>query len=172
MRELDVRGAEVLERPVYEPGLVCENGHTVNGLTESRTELNANFCPDCGAATLKSCRSCGNSIRGGWTDEVLLNSSDYFERPAYCTNCGQAFPWTDAALSAARELAQQLDLSPAERADFDKSLDHIVHDDPQTPLAASRMKKLFARAGKETADLLRKVLTDVASETAKKILFP
>ena len=96
-----------------------------------------------------------------------------FTTPNFCPDCGKPYPWTEAKLKAAQELANELDnLNPEERSLLKKSLDDIVRDTPQTTVAATRFKRLVAKAGKPAAEAFRKLLVDVLSETAKKIIYP
>jgi len=100
-----------------------------------------------------------------------LNYTD-LQLPSFCPECGKPYPWTEAKLKAAQELSDEIDnLSPEEREILKKSLDDIVRDTPQTPVAATRFKKLVAKAGKVAADGLRDILVDIASEAAKKIIW-
>ncbi len=79
----------------------------------------------------------------------------------------------EVKLKAARELSDELEnLSLEERERLKKSLDDIVRDTPQTTVAATRFKKLVAKAGPVVADSFRKILVDVLSETAKKVIWP
>jgi len=92
--------------------------------------------------------------------------------PSFCPNCGKPYPWTEEKLKAAKELTDEFEnLSPEERETLKKSLDDIVRDTPQTPIAATRFKKLVAKAGKVAADGLRDILVDIASEAAKKAIW-
>ena len=93
--------------------------------------------------------------------------------PAYCHGCGKPYPWTDASIRAAKELADELsELTIDEREQLKKSVDDIVADTPQTVLAATRFKRLAEKAGKGALDTFKSVLIAVLSEEAKKILFP
>ena len=99
-----------------------------------------------------------------------LNYTD-LPLPIFCPDCGKPYPWTEAKLKAAKELADELDeLTPEERELLKKSLDDIMLDTPQTIVAATRFKKIAAKAGKATVKELRKLVVDIASETAKKII--
>jgi hypothetical protein len=74
---------------------------------------------------------------------------------------------------AARELAFELSaLEPDERDVLAKSLDDLVRDTPRTALAATRFKKLAAKAGSSAASGLKDILVSVVTETAKKIIWP
>lgn len=96
-----------------------------------------------------------------------------YDVPAHCHSCGKPFPWTDARIKAARQLADELSqLTIDEREQLKKGIDDIVADTPQTVLAATRFKRLAEKAGKGALDTFRVVLTTVLSEAAKKILFP
>jgi hypothetical protein len=92
--------------------------------------------------------------------------------PAFCRNCGKAFPWTASALETARMLADETDvLSSDDREQLKSTLLDLVRDSPQTTLATTRYKKLMLKAGKETARTFRDILVDIASETAKKAIW-
>ena len=104
--------------------------------------------------------------------EGVSYSSNY-ELPSFCPDCGKPYPWTEVKLKAAQEVSDlPEDLSPEERELLKKSLDYIVRDTPQTPVAATRFKRLVAKVGKPTADAFRDILVDVLSEAAKKIIWP
>jgi hypothetical protein len=45
-----------------------------------------------------------------------------------------------------------------------------VTDTPQASRAAMRLQTILAKLGKATYDVAIKVITDIASETAKKVL--
>jgi len=110
------------------------------------------------------------------SEEHFMGTLNYTDLPlpSCCPDCGKPYPWTEAKLKAARELADELDnLSPEERDLLKKSLDDIMLDTPQTIVAATRFKKIAAKAaktGKATVKELRKLVVDIASETAKKII--
>lgn len=75
------------------------------------------------------------------------------------------------ALNAAHEFSDELEnLSDQEKALLKKSMDDLVRENPATSLAAQRTKKLLLKAGDSALELGRKILVDVLSETAKKIL--
>ena len=96
-----------------------------------------------------------------------------FPAPSFCHGCGTAYPWTQARLMAARELAFELvALEPDEREALAKSLDDLVRDTPRTALAATRFKRLAAKAGSTAASGFKDILVSVVTETAKKIIWP
>ena len=98
---------------------------------------------------------------------------DYTTIRSFCDECGKPYPWTEAKLKAAKELADLLDnLNPEERNLLKKSLDDIVRDTPQTTVAVTRFKKLVAKAGPVAADGFRKILVDVLSEAVRKAIWP
>jgi hypothetical protein len=93
--------------------------------------------------------------------------------PSFCHKCGTPYPWTEKGIKAARDLISEAEkLSPEERETLSKSLDDIVCDTPSTQAAVIRLKKFLPRAGKEIADAVRSIMVDIASETAKKLLWP
>ena len=64
-----------------------------------------------------------------------------------------------------------MNLNDEEKALLTKSLHEIATDTPQTPLAAARVKRLLAKAGAEVGGALKEVVTKIATETAKRLLF-
>jgi hypothetical protein len=61
-------------------------------------------------------------------------------------------------------------LDDSERRMLSRSIVDIANGTPATELAVARYKRLTAKAGKAGASLLLGVVTDIASETAKKLL--
>ena len=174
----------------YDTAQICINGHTVNLMSVSRPEHNRKFCDRCGAPTINKCQNCNVSINGfyheGTADEFdiegmieeIVNpppniTHDYTTVQSFCPDCGKPYPWTEAKLKAAQELSDELDnLSPEERNLLKKSLDDIVRDTPQTTVAVSRFKRLVAKAGPVAAEGFKKILWDIASEFAKRQIWP
>jgi hypothetical protein len=143
----------------------------INEYFKSYPESNKKFCDTCGAATIIACQRCNAHIPGAYIGGAFVLS--HFLVPAFCPNCGAPYPWTESRLQAARELAQEVgDLTDDERETLAQNLDDIVVDTPRTTLAATRWKRVLARAGPVVADAFRQILVDVMSETAKKILWP
>lgn len=64
------------------------------------------------------------------------------------------------------------DVTDAEKASMKEDLPALVSDTPRTKVAATKMKQFLGKAAKDVGAGLREVLVDVASEAAKKMLFP
>jgi hypothetical protein len=93
--------------------------------------------------------------------------------PSFCSECGKPYPWTEGKLKAAQDLADEMEgLKSEEKALLKRSLDDIVKDSPQTNVAAIRFKKIMAKAGGVAATAFRDIIVDIASETAKKVIWP
>ena len=91
--------------------------------------------------------------------------------PGYCGACGKPFPWTETALSAAKEYTDELDeLSPGEKAELKGAYDDLTSDTARTALAASRFKKFMSKVGPGAAGVLKKIVETVATEAAKKLI--
>jgi len=172
----------------YDTAQICANGHVINWMSISKPEYNKKFCYKCGAPTINNCPNCNAPI-GGYYHEAhvayeeldtmvneILNPPpetilDYTIPPSFCPGCGKPYPWTEAKLKAAKELTDMLEeLSLEERDLLKKSIDDIVLDTPQTPVAVNRFKILVAKVGRVAAEQLRALVVDIASETAKKII--
>jgi hypothetical protein len=50
-------------------------------------------------------------------------------------------------------------------------LDDLVRDTPKTGVAGIRFKKLMKKAGKESYEAVKTVVTDLVSESIEKTLF-
>ena len=154
----------------------CANGHrmayvnsTVSGptrsqlrvaLREERLQLqkaSQSFCPECGAPKVANCLNC----------KALIPSFTR-TRPAYCGACGKPYPWTEAALSAAKEFTDELELSADDKTKLKATFDDLAVDNPRTELAAHRFKTFIRKIGPAAGDVLTKIMVNVATEAAKK----
>lgn len=153
----------------YQIAQICLNGHCITSAVDDCPELSQNFCDICGSKTITSCPSCGVDIRGNYYDEGFLGPS--YKPPAYCYSCGAPFPWTEAAISAAKELILEEEaLDPAQREQLSESIPDIMIETPKTNLAAIRLKKALKAVGRFTADGIRQFVIDFGCELAKKQL--
>lgn len=159
----------------YGNAQICLNGHIITYKSNDMT-LVQNFCPTCGQKVIIQCDSCETSIRGGIRYESHIDPpyqyySDPYVRPAYCYNCGHAFPWTKSAQEAAFELIELSSLDDLEKSEFKSSIDNLLVDSPKTSVSVTKFKKFVTKAGNEVAKGLRDVLVDVVSESVKKSIW-
>lgn len=154
----------------YLTAVVCENGHVLTDCLEWGPEHNAPFCSECGAPTISRCRACQEPIRGEYdVPGVVVLPPPQPEPPKYCHKCGKPFPWTTAALEAARELIKTADgLDDDDRAALTNSIDDLVADTPRTPTALQKAKALVSKMAKPAQDAFWKIMTSIATEAAKK----
>ena len=159
----------------YDSAQICVSRHVITTQLDISPELSQEFCEACGKPTITACKHCDTAIRGEYypySDAIFKGGRVYRSPPSYCHKCGAAYPWTQARLQAARELADELDeLSPDEIDVLKGSLDDLVADTPRTALAATRFKKLVAKVGPVVADGFKQILIDVVSESAKKMIW-
>ena len=155
----------------YDVAQICSSGHVVNDSVRAFSQNNRQFCDKCGSPTITSCPNCSKEIRGRWHFENVVGAIPYV-RPAYCSNCGKPFPWTERAINAAQQYASEvITLSDEERGELSRSIPDLVHDSPSATISQSKFKRLVTKAGKETAGVLREILINVASDAAKKSLW-
>lgn len=156
----------------YDVAQICLNGHIINDSSKRYPQYNKTFCPKCGERTITKCLKCDKEIQGRYyTPGVIYLKIE--EPPAFCHNCGNPYPWTEKKIRASHELAQELEeLSEDEKKILSLSLNEIIKDAPGAILAATRIKKLFPKLKKAGAEALKEILTDITSETIKKILWP
>lgn len=148
----------------------CMNGHVITSYVGSPWG-NARmqpFCGDCGAATILECPSCREPQRGYPLDAVM---GERGTPKAYCGRCGKPYPWTEGHLAAATELVTEDELlSATDKELLTATFADMTSENPRTTLAATRFKRLAAKAGKGLGDAIQKTLVDVLSETAKKVM--
>jgi hypothetical protein len=117
------------------------------------------FCATCGASNISACQHCQIPIEVDYPGGT----------PGYCCGCGKPFPWTETALSAAKEYTDELDqLSPEEKTALKGTFDYLTSDTAKTPLAANRFKKIMSKIGPVAEGVFKKVLETVVTEAAKK----
>lgn len=155
---------------IFKTGQVCLNGHQITGDIEKSTT--SKFCARCGEATISKCQSCGSGVRG---DRVIRGDFGGtrigMHVPAFCVDCGTPFPWTERAVSAAKELADEIeDIDEGERERAKASFIALASDTPQTTVAATRVRKLIAKAGPIIGVGIRDIVISIATDAAKKAI--
>ncbi|WP_366160576.1 DUF2321 domain-containing protein [Bacillus infantis] len=156
----------------YDIAQVCVAGHVANNSSISSPERNKKFCDVCGEKTITSCPDCETNIRGEYNVPGIAMVGFGYDPPAFCHECGKAYPWTAEKLNAAKELADLLDeLSDDERESLKKSLDDLVKDGPRTVVATTKFKRILSKTGPEIVTGFKDILTDVVSESVKKTIW-
>jgi hypothetical protein len=126
-------------------------------------------------------------FRGALLSTRVIGGSEYLQRPgrtqqfavsggsvrAYCHGCGRPYPWTAAAIEAAKALAEELqELTSADRLLLQSSIDDLVSEGPRTNVAIARVKKLIPKIGKQAAEGFRDILINILSDAVRKQLWP
>ena len=164
-----VAPASIVSVDGYDVAQICREGHIVTTMAARYPQFRQDFCGKCGAPTTMTCENCGSAIRGYYHVSGVIGGSVDIDRPSFCHKCGRPYPWTEAALDAARAMADELDgLKPDEREALKSSLDDLVQDTVRTPVAVLRFKKLALKAGSEGAAALRDVLVGVVTEGVRR----
>jgi hypothetical protein len=139
---------------------ICVNGQVVTAIFDAGLQRSADYCSLCGAKTITECQTCTSPIEG--------NDWGAYRRPAFCLKCGKPFPWTDATMKAARDLAA-IELQDGDRNELADIIENLVVDTPQTTVAATRFKRI--RATPAIAEGFKTILISVVTEAAKKRMF-
>lgn len=156
----------------YRTAQICLNGHLITDSADAYSELQEKFCSKCGSKTIMACQHCNSKIRGDYYVEGVWGVSDY-DIPAYCHNCGKPYPWTQAAIeSAALLINEDENLNSDEKQQFRETLPDLIVQSPtpRTQVAVVRFKKFISKTASYTADGIKDIFVDVASETIKKSL--
>jgi hypothetical protein len=83
---------------------VCRNGHVITDRLHGHPDSAAPRCDRCGAATLDRCPTCGHALPGAVPVPGLFPIG-HLHPPAFCSQCGAAFPWTRRPAAAPPSLA-------------------------------------------------------------------
>lgn len=149
----------------YDTARFCLNGHLNNAFAGLSPDNNTPHCDQCGQRVIGECPKCKTSIRGDHQESLSLT----FPTPAYCSRCGEPYPWTTATLAAASELISiEESLSPDERTALAKDLPDLISDTPRTKVAMARYRKLMQKAGAQFAGLMKDILVDIVSDVVAK----
>ena len=159
---------EPLVREGYDVMQVCLNGHRINASAHSMPQFNSDYCAKCGAKTITECPRCATPIRGRYHNPGVLSVAQK-PPPNNCHQCGSAFPWRIAEIAAVVEVLQ-MNLEDEDAAKVPELVQQVATETPSTQVASLRLKNLLGKMGKAAYDISVKVVSDVASETAKKIL--
>lgn len=161
-----------MRREGYDLAQICVNGHVINSMAATSPSHNKKFCDECGAETMTACKNCSASIKGTYHYPSIIAVGLGYEPPKFCDNCGQPFPWTVNKLNAAAELTKLADnLDADEKIDLNKSIEDLVKETPNVPVAQVKVKKYLAKAGQEIKQGMRDILVDVVSETIKRTIW-
>jgi hypothetical protein len=148
----------------YDVAQVCLNGHEANATFTRMPENNKSYCDKCGEKTITECPACNKPIRGYFWGSL---STGPYDVPHHCIQCGKPYPWTERRKAAALELfAELLHMGKEHQEELSRDLDAVAVDVPRTKPAALKIGTMIAKAGKESADMLRGVLVEIVSESA------
>jgi hypothetical protein len=147
---------------------ICLNGHMINDCAKTLPQFSKAFCTDCGQRTVTNCSKCQAEIKGYYRSDSGIGGVRP-DVPKFCHACGEPYPWQAEKLATAKALADEFDeLSSEEREKLKGSLDELVIDSPRTELAVARFKKIMAKLGKGSVEMMKQITIELVTEAAKK----
>jgi hypothetical protein len=147
----------------YDIAQICMNGHVINSSSKG-CHHNEEFCSSCGEKIITECPSCRVSIRGDYHSKLTVRLAD---APAFCHNCGKAYPWTENKIQTAIQIFAEFGgLDDGEKKTIEDDIRNISRDIPQAELSAMRIRKIWQKYGK----IAYNVIMEFASKTAAEIL--
>lgn len=149
---------------------VCRNGHQITDSARSAPEFRRNFCAECGAATIDQCDDCGAEIKGNYNVKSVIAITGPTPVPHYCDNCGKPYPWQQSAIENLEALFEEGGLSKADIEKLRETLPDVLRDTPKSESASIKFGRILKKLGKPVYDIAITVISDIASETAKKTL--
>jgi len=154
----------------YGQAQICLNGHVITSIGRD-PEFLKKFCPECGSETIRNCQHCSAAIKGDYISTETFSLRKY-NKPSFCEDCGQPYPWTNSSKEASSDLVDFAEqLNEQEKEDLKKSIDDLIKDTPRTALAQVKFKQYALKAGTEVAKGLKDILIDLVSETVKKSIW-
>lgn len=151
----------------YDPATICINGHVISSTQANSTK----YCQRCGANTVSQCANCNIYIRGEYNIVDMPYISEY-ERPFYCFDCGDPFPWTKQILENAVELVDLDEELTNEIKDIIKSsLPNLLIETPTTPVAVAKYRKFMGSASTFVKDGMKNLLIGAVNESVKKSIW-
>jgi hypothetical protein len=161
----------------YRIAEVCRNGHVSTSNVDAHPDRREKYCSKCGEMTITECPDCKLAIRGSYTRGGMQFAApglphDRYSPPAFCFNCGRAFPWTEIKIAGAAELLEaSTEISPWELQQFRADLAEATRDTPKTPAASARIKKTLANVGASVGGAIKDIVVDILSEAAKRMIW-
>ena len=153
-------------RDSYGTGLICTSGHQATGLLEQHPEILSDHCTMCGARMISKCPKCEEPIRGSHTSYPSRDGGT-----SYCHACGAAYPWTEARLDAAGELAAMDEsLSDTERELLRENFPFLGSDNPRVEVAAVQVGRILAKAEPAVRRGLLEIAKSFATSKAAELL--
>lgn len=156
----------------YDTALICLNGHISNQGIHTYPQDNGDYCTICGSKNIQTCSNCNAPIKG-----CFIGDAEAFEfgesldsAPSFCYKCGNPYPWTEEKVKALKEALELSSITDSEKEEFGKNLNDIIADTPRSNVAALKIKMIGSKVGKEVWSVVRDILVDIASETAKKTI--
>lgn len=157
------------EKSWYDTAEICRNGHVTNESVKEYPIDSKKFCNVCGSETIQKCESCNFEIQGY---HHMPGIGSIYEKPSYCINCGEPYPWIKDKLIAAEELADIVDeFTEEDKKILSSSLQDLVRDTPRSQVAAIRFKKIVSKASENIGFAFKEILFDVATEPVNKLIW-
>ncbi len=153
----------------YDFATICLNGHVIS----YRTANKQLFCEECGKKTFSYCPHCNSPIHGKAIIPGVVDLTGYYEKPYYCYNCGEPYPWTRQIIDHAVELASlDEELTEEDIKLIKEAIPDLIVETPTTPLAVVKYKKGISNASSFVIEGLKQILFGVLAEVAKRAIFP
>jgi len=163
-RSMGVQGPR---RIVYDVMQVCEHGHIVTSFLTTMPETSKRFCSICGQQTLDRCPECQEPIRGSRVDfPAPVNIA-----PNNCHECGSAYPWRQAAIANAIEVAQA-EVDAAQAEEVAKLVRSIAAASPRMEADALKLGKILSGIGTAARKAAYQAFIDITAKAIADKIFP
>lgn len=160
------RGRE--EQDWYDVMQVCRNGHRITAYAQSDPGARCPFCEDCGAPTIMACENCTAAIRGHHhVPGVVMIGFDQ-PAPRHCPDCGQPFPWHQAALDNLVEVLREGGVSDSDLEWVRNALPDVTKDTPRSEGAALKLRRILGQLDEPFASVAMQAAGSVLGASARR----
>ena len=152
----------------YKIARVCLNGHLItNNIDADPVFAEQKCCTICGSEAISYCSHCNAEIRGAYSNGFRIDFEDKTVY-AYCHNCGNPYPWTEASLEKAEMIIVKLaGVSKKTKKELSKSFKDLMQETPGTEYAILLAKQALSVCKSTAKEALIGIITELACAAVK-----
>lgn len=148
----------------YDIAQICLSGHVITSTAGSAPQFKQDRCKTCGDSTITNCVNCGKLIKG-YYHVSGVDFRMHYNRPRFCENCGQAYPWITSQLEGINELIELIETLPHDQKDdLKECIQDLIKENSRVPVATVKLKRYLLKADEDISvglkDMLNQILSD------------
>ena len=164
-RYREAMGISDLPKLEYDVLQVCWHGHLLTAHLKTMPESGKRFCTECGGKAISECPDCLAPIRGAPTRALVPKISV----PNNCHACGVPYPWRQAAIANAIEVAQA-EVDAAQAEEVEQLVHSIAAKSPRAEADAMKLGKMLSGISSGAREVVRKAFIEIAAEAIVRVI--